>query len=325
MNVRSSGLAGLLLTALLAACNGGSRSGENATASQQAALNAAPITVRVPWGDGPGELGFRPWRRESLPMGAPAVAVGKGGEVFVLDALHQRIVRVAEGGIVPVADVPRDADDLAIGPDGALAVLRQTKPEVVVFSPRGEKIGSVDVSAVREIDAISLGTSRRVMVTSPFQETFSAGSPSMPQVPGQILASKREGAFVAGKSGLATVRRDDGALELRVLEAGEERTETVATHSLGRGDAARLVGANATVACARIERVKQGADGVLDVEREVRCLDVKSGSTIFTTKLPQPGAYAPRHELAFAGTTLAFAWADGDGLSITTWKVEAAR
>lgn len=322
MAVRTYGVLALALA--LGACTADSRGGDGNKATQRAALSGeAMSTQRLGWGDEPGQIGFRPGFRESAPLGAPAVAVGPGGQVYVLDALHERLVKATKGDVVPVAKVPRDSDDVAIGPDGAIAVHRSTKPEVLVFAPNGAPIGKVDVSAVESIDAIALGTSRRVVVTSAFQESFLVGSPAMPQAKAAIVAGKREGAaMLDATTGVTVVRRDDGQLEMRIVQAGEERSTVVATHSLGAGDAARVVGAGRGVACVRIEHVGHDAAGAVSVEREAACLDVKTGSTLFRTRLPAPGAYLPRRELTFNNSILAFARAEADGLTVTSWVVE---
>jgi hypothetical protein len=319
---RTNGI--LVLALALGACTGADpRGGENKTGSQHAALNGVASTQRLAWGEEDGQLGFRPSFREALPAGAPAVAVGPGGQVFVLDALHERVVRAVKGEVVPFAKVPRDSGDLAVGADGAVAVLRSTKPEVLVFTPSGEAIGKVDVSAVEQIDGIALGTSRRVVVTNPFQESFLVGSPSMPQLKAAVLAGKREGAaLLDATTGVTTVRRDDGELELHVVQSNQERARTLASFSLGKGDAARIVGASNGVACVRIEHVGQDGAGAVNVDREAACLDVKTGSTLLRTRLPAAGAYLPRRELSYANATLAFAHAEADGLKITSWTVE---
>ncbi|AKV00487.1 hypothetical protein AKJ09_07150 [Labilithrix luteola] len=318
----------------LGACSAESRSAENKAGTQHSALNTdananvnatSAGTLRFAWGEKAGQIGFRPSFRESLPLGAPAIAVGTDGQVFVLDALNERVSKVLRGNLVPVASVPHDADDIAVAPDGAFAVHRVTKAQVTVYGPNGESMGNVDVSAIPELDGISLGTSRRVFVNSAFQETFLVGSPSLPQAKSAILAGKREGAaIVAGNMGVATVRTDSGELELRVLRQGEERTTLARTIALGKGAAARVVGASGAVACVRIEQTSQEpGNGAIGVEREAACVDVRSGDTVFRTKLPAPGAYLPRRELAFGGGKLAFAHAEADGLAVTVWDVKA--
>jgi hypothetical protein len=285
-----------VLGAVLTACSTGSP--EQVTARKTEALRA----------------GFVPAVQERAARGAPAIAVDPRGRVFVLDAVNGRIVRKDGDELVPVAEVPGDADDLAIGPDGAMAVRRSVKPEVLVLDPSGKQVGRVDTSALPDVDAISLGRSRRVAVTTPFQETFSLGSPSMPQLPAVVLATKREGAVVlADGRGVVAVHTDDGRLELR---AGGERI------SLGEGDAARIVGAEGNVVCARIERVSADAEGALRTAREAACVSTVSGRTVFRAALDAPAAFVPRRELAYRASTLAYAHTADDGsLAIATWSV----
>ncbi len=274
--------------ALVAACSNGSRD-EHETKTTQ-----------------PLRVGFVPAARDQAARGAPAIAVDGGGHVFVLDAVNGRVLRKEGGELLTIAEVPRDADDLAIGPDGAIAVRRSVKPEVLVLDAGGRRVGVVDTSAVPDADGIALARSRRVIVTTPFQERFSLGSPAMPQLPAAILASKTE-APIAG------VRTDDGELELR---AGDARV------SLGKGDAVRIVGIEGDVACARIEHVGTDTEGAVLTRREAACTDVRAKRTLFRRELPPPGAYLPRRELAFAGGVLAFARVTDAGVEISTWKIE---
>jgi uncharacterized protein GlcG (DUF336 family) len=88
--------------------------------------------------------GFVRASTERAARGAPAVAVDRDGRVFVLDAINARIARVADDDLVDVAEVPPDSDDLAIGPDGAFAVHRSVKPEILVLDPEGRKVGDVN-------------------------------------------------------------------------------------------------------------------------------------------------------------------------------------
>lgn len=254
--------------------------------------------------------GFVHASTERAARGAPAVAVDRDGRIFVLDAVNARIARVAGDDLVDVAEVPPDADDLAIGPDGAFAVHRSVKPEILVLDPEGQKVGIVDTTAVADVDGIALARSRRVLVTNSFQETFSLGSPAMPQLPSAILDGKKENPVQA-------VRTESGQLELRGAEGG-------ARVSLGRGDAARVVGTSGPITCARIEHVieRDGAEGALRVRREAACVDMNTGRIALRVELPPPGAFVPRRELAFAATTLVFAQPTDRGIEIQKWSVE---
>jgi len=317
----------------MAACgHDGDKAGgaEGATGSRRSALEQG-TSVTIPWGEGSGGLGFRARvteETEGAALGVPAVAVGRGG-VYLLDALHGRVARLEGDTLTTVASVPVDADDLAIGPDGAFAVRRSVKPEVLVFGPDGAPAGAVDTSAVEVVSTITLGRSRQVFAQNGFQETFAFGSPSMPQPAGQVLAGKREGAaFLPAGQGLVAVRTETGELELRSVYAlgreSAQRKGLAETVALGKGSAARIVGTSGNVACLRLEAVTQDATGALVTSREAACVDVAAGKIVLRTKLPPPGTYVPRRELAFAGNTLVFARPSESGLEVSTWKVPGA-
>ena len=285
------------VAALALACSNGSRDEQPSSRSTQA-LRA----------------GFIAGKTEQAARGAPAIAVHPDGHVLVLDAVNRRIARVSGAELVKVADVPGDSDDLAIGPDGSMAVRRSVKPEILVLDPQGGHVGVVDTSALADVDGIALGRSRRVIVTTPFQETFSLGSPAMPQLPAAILASKVEGAAtLASGAGVVAVRTDAGDVELR---AGDAR------HTVGKADAGRIIGASGEVACARLEHVAAGPEGEVQTRREAACIHMASGRTVFRRALPPPGDYLPRRELDFRGSTLAFARSVDGRLDVTTWTVE---
>jgi hypothetical protein len=313
------------------ACTADSRGTDQRTASSRSALSAVPPvaqpTQRIAWGEAPGQLGFRPAFREAMPMGVPAVAAAPGGAVLVLDALRERVVRVQKGDVAEVAKVPQDADDLAVSADGAFAVRRSVRPEVLVFSATGERIGSVDISAVEDVDAITLAGSRRVVVTNGFQQSFLVGSPSMPQTKASIQANVRDGAaFMPDGSGVVAAKNGD-VVELRVLAQTDERTQIKAHWPLGNADAARLIGVDGVIGCARLERVgsDQAGAGAIIVKREAVCVDLRDGTAVFRRELPPPGAYLPRRELALSGGNLVLARPTGDGLDVTTWAIGGAR
>jgi hypothetical protein len=253
--------------------------------------------------------GFVRASTERAARGAPAVAVDRDGRVFVLDAINARIARVADDDLVDVAEVPPDSDDLAIGPDGAFAVHRSVKPEILVLDPEGRKVGVVDTSAVADVDGIALARSRRVLVTNSFQETFSLGSPAMPQLPSAILDGKRE-------NDVQAVRTESGNLELRGAD-GATRVR------LGPGDAARVIGTSGDLVCARVEHVIQReAAEAIRVRREAACVDMRTGRVALRVDLPPPGAFVPRRELAFAAHTLVFAQPTDRGIELQKWSVE---
>lgn len=324
----------LVACATLVACGQGRGSdvGTEATGSQRARLGAdGATTVRLshgsPTATGPEALGYRAAAAERLAMGAPAVAVGPRGTLFVLDALKGRVLRMTRGEpMAAVENLPKDVDDLAVGADGAIAVRRSVRPEILVFTPDGRKVGSVDTGAVETTDGFTLGPSRRVVVTSPMQETFFFGSPATPQLGEAVLANKREGAaLLPNGEGVVAVRRDDGVAELRVVSndpAVDQAARVKTTMALGAASSVRVVGVNGSVVCTRLEHASQAASGELVVDREAACVDVLAGKTLLRTKLPGVGTYVPRRELAFSGATLAHLRPTDEGLELTTWSVE---
>ncbi|MDB4942601.1 MAG: hypothetical protein JWP97_2135 [Labilithrix sp.] len=310
--------------ATVAGCSMGSADGSREATATSAQPLASTRSRLVPWGDGAQALGLRPALAERAAFGVPAIAVAPGGEVLVLDAVKQRVVRLGSDALTSVASVPLDADDLAVAGDGALAVHRQMSPHVVVLSPAGERLGDVDATAAGDVDSIVLGPSRRVVARSAYQETFQLGSPSLPQLPAATLRTRRVGAeLLANGDGLVTVVKD-GVAELRVVAQATEdaHAEVRAVWPLGAASSAHLVGVTGLVACLRLEHVTQApANGALDVSREAVCLDVASGVTLLRAALAPPGLYVPRRELAFARGVLAYAHPEPEGLRITTWAV----
>jgi hypothetical protein len=310
--------------------------GAEATGAKRSglALEGAFITTKLAHGSpgttGPEALGYRRAVTEHLAVGAPAVAVGPRGSIFVLDALKGRVMRMTRGEAIPaVENLPKDVDDLAIGPDGAIAVRRSARPEVLVFAPDGRKVGSVETGAVETADTLVLGPSRRVAVVSPFQETFLFGSPATPQLPEAVLANKREGAaLLPSGDGVVAVRRDDGVAELRVVSndaSVDQAARVLGTTALGVASAIRVVGAQGNIVCTRIEHASQGATGEMVVDREAACVDVIAGKTLLRTKLPAVGTYVPRRELSFQGATLAHLRPTDEGLELSTWSLETAQ
>lgn len=309
---------------VLAACGQDGRDKAEETSTAPAALGVAIGARTIPWGD--ATLGFQPAGTNSAALGVPAVAIGRGG-LYLLDALHGRVVRVDGDKLTKIASVPVDSDDLAFGPDGAFAVKRSIKQEVLVFGPDGAPAGRVDTGALDAISTITLGRSRQVLAQNGFQETFSFGSPSVPQLPAQVLAAKREGSsFLSSGDGVVAIHTDAGELELRTVPAGgreaARRNAVPKTVSLGKGTAARVVGTSGSLACARVEHVTQEASGALVTAREAACVDMNDGRVVLRTALPAPGAYVPRRELVFANGMLAFARPTEAGLELQTWKID---
>lgn len=311
LGLRTS-LVSLLL--LAAGCSTASTSSTETVGATSAALDAT-TTQTIAW----SVVGLREGGAEHAAFGVPAVAVGPNGDVFVLDAVNRRIVRATGREVLPVAsEVPLDADDLGVSNDGATVVHRAMSTKVLVLDPHGAKIGEVDTQGMGEVDSVALGASRRVIVKSAFQETFQLGSPHAPQLPEAAYRTRKVGAeLLSSGDGVVTIVKD-GSAELHVVAQGEHAGDRN-VFSLGSAASAHIVGVSANVVCMRIEHLT--SDGPIAVEREARCVDAKSGKTVFKTDLGAPGLYVPRRELTFARGRLAFAKPEKQGLVITTWAV----
>ncbi|HQY60259.1 MAG: hypothetical protein IPF92_26700 [Myxococcales bacterium] len=293
-------------------------------ASTRAALHADG-SLTLAFGENAGQLGFAPALPERAAMGAPAVGTLPNGELLVLDALHGRVLKVEPAGTVrEIARVDRDADDLAVGPDGAFAVKRTTTPKIVVYTPTGARQGELDYRILQDAERIELGVSRRVTVVSAHQERYLLGSPTFPLSPAEVLHSKREGvAERADGAGLQVLRDERGLLSLVAVRADAEaqqgRAVEVGRVAIGRGASARVVGVTGNVACLRVETLEDTA--VVSVRREAVCVDAATGAVVFRSNLGAPGAFVPHRELTFSRGRLTFAKPATDGLQITTFAV----
>lgn len=319
------GLVPLAMASALAPVTGctTTEEGDKLVASGHAALHADG-SLTLAFGDKVGEVGFAPAVPERAAFGAPAVGTLPSGELLVLDALHGRVLRVEAGGAVrEVARVDRDADDLAVGPDGAFAVKRTTTPKIVVYTPAGARQGELDYRILQDAERIELGVSRRVTVVSAHQERYLLGSPTFPLSPAEVLHSKQEGvAARADGAGLEVLRSKEGLLSLVAVrhDAEQERTVEVGRVAIGRGASARVVGVTGNVACLRVETLEDTA--AVSVRREAVCVDATSGAVVFRTDLGAPGAYVPHRELTFARGRLTFAKPASAGLQVATFAVE---
>ncbi|MGH7282283.1 MAG: hypothetical protein ACRELY_12205, partial [Polyangiaceae bacterium] len=305
----------------------------HAPAEPGSSSNAAAVSVSAPsvleWGSDEGAIGLRPNAPDHLAQGASAIAVAPDDAVFVLDGVNARVLSMAKDGStrVAISNLPVDADDIAIGPDGAVAVYGALTQKITIFD-HGQRAQEIAVPRVfREVDRISLGASRRVSFRTGLGETLELGSPSFPLPLDVVLASKREGAVMLrdGTGVRAEVTRDkDGhthAALVRVAKGAGERAEIVGSHALDAG-AIHVVGAVDNIACARLEHVSN-ASGAISVKREAVCVDMDSDRETLRVDLGAPGMYTPRGELAVGGApaVLAFAHPEDDGLRITTYAI----
>lgn len=290
------------------------------------ALGAAP-TYQLAWGSGPAEAGLRRAITEHPAMGPSAIAVAPDGTPLVLDRLNQRVLRLAEGGRPPqvIAQAPEDAEDLAISPDGVLALYSPLRARVWVYGDDAPAELSVP-RLIREVRGVTLGRSRQILVDTAYQETYSLGSPSVPQSEAAIFGQRREGAaLLADGRGVAVHLLADGRPELLLRRPGERLAAAARIPLPEQVLAARVVGVAGRAVCLRLEQAQATSGPAFNVSRRVVCHDVDSGARLLARDLPAPGLYLPSRELAVGGTParVAFLHATPAGLRIETMALPA--
>jgi hypothetical protein len=318
------GAAPIAAGVVLGGCTGEAPAREGRTGS--AAEPARAAEVRLGWGSGLDQVGLTRRIDERAAEGPSAVAVGSGGAIFVLDRLNERVIEVAPGGGARVvAPVPRDAEHLAAGPDGAVAAWSPLRAAVWLRGADGAAAGELAVPrALRDVEALSLHASRRVRVTTALQETLDLGSPAAPLDLPAVLRTGREGAaFLPDGRGVAARRTAEGGGEILVYGRAEHRKPQVAHAHPVEGPVAsiRIVGAVAGAVCVRIERASAAPQ--VEVAREARCVDPDTGGELLRADLPAPGLYTPHRDLAVGGRVLAFVHPGEDGLLVRRWPIPA--
>jgi hypothetical protein len=311
---------------MLGCIDGNVDPGNVANRSQASTTDCQVQTVA--WGAGDSELGYLPPASERAARGPQSIAI-RGSEVIVLDNVRGRIARVdGEGRVRPFAtDIHPSAEDVAVGPDGAIAVYSPLEARVDVYAPDGKLIGPVPVPrSLRGITRIELGESRRVYAYSAFQERHTLGSPAAPLSLDSALRSKLEGAWRIDSDRSMVAVANGNQVALRILRAAAgERAEL--SHELlvpGRANAAQVVGGHGSAVCLRTESVDPNKTTV-EVERRLVCADLDDGRWLVNRELAAPSPFVPRREIAVSGTaeslTTASIEATESGLRITRCEV----
>jgi len=229
------------------------------------------------------------------------VAFGPGNAHLILDNGNSRVVSSTPAGLRVVAAVDRTAEDIAVGPNGAIAVYSPVLGKVEVFSAAGTSLGTVDVPRqIRHVSRIELGASLQVFAYSVLQERHGLGSPSAPRALGSILRSNVEGSFrPSARTGVVSIVNGAKA-ELRVLSGGiGERAQVVQSLPIPGDpvDAVQIADGDDSIVCARTESVSQSTSEV-NVQRRLVCADIDSGAWLLDMELAPPGPYLPHRELA---------------------------
>jgi len=320
------------LTAVMAACTPATVEDESRSQATGPLPTLGPRCTEhlLPWGSAPGHVGLVPGGEERKARGAPALAVTLLGDLLVLDAVNERVLSIGRHGDARVlATVARDAEDLATGADGSFVAFSPLRSTAWVFNHDGAPAGELHLPrALRHITGLSVGPSRRLRFHNSYQDTFLAGSPSLPTPEPALLRSKKEGAFLLPDGRGVQVRaHDDGTGELTLVDNKPARTATRpvdARHVVpGPVTALRLAGTADGIACMRVEELVAPAASRVTVRRRVVCMELLSGRVSMDEAMPPPGIYLPRHEIAVGGTPARVAWQipTDDGLHITSCEV----
>jgi hypothetical protein len=279
-----------------------------------------------------GALRLRPRGFEQVAEGPSAIGVSPTGAVLVLDRLAGRVVTLTpQGELSKLADVPVDAEELAVSADGSFAAFSPLRATAWVFGRDGKSAGELTVPReLRVLQHLEMDASRMLVGRSAYQESFLLGSPSAPLPTAVVLASKREGAvLLSDDRGVALHVRDERA-ELWTLGRSEGgRSVTEARHAIdGRVSSGRVVGVDGNVVCLRLENVASdaGSSGPgkerLSVARRALCLDVATGQVTLDVALPAVGSYLPRRELALGGGYLALLQPEDDAVTVHRWRID---
>lgn len=106
-------------------------------------VSSSGVVLMAPWGgSSPNQVG-RDRPMEGNPEGPMSLVTGPKGELFVLDQVNKRIVRVGEDGKpLPPLALPMDGvQDMTLAADGNLVLLdRLVNKSVVVMGPDGQTI-----------------------------------------------------------------------------------------------------------------------------------------------------------------------------------------
>jgi len=296
------------------------------TDSPPSLAHARAAATATSWSRVISEASIHPGGPELVADGPSAVAVTPKGAVLVLDRRAGRLLRVdATGKPAVVAPAPWAAGDLAVGPDGALALYSPLRARVWVRGPGGEPLGEVVVPRVlRMVRGVALEASRQVWVQDAHQQRFLLGSPSLPQSLPAVLHSRREGGFLLPGGAGVLARVDDGVATVQLVDEGTDRSRVVGSFRLNERDvlAARVVGTAGDLACLRLELGKPGP--TVDVKRRALCLDTRSGVRVLDVALPPPWRYVPARELAVGGSPprLAAIHPGADGLRVQVFSLE---
>jgi hypothetical protein len=249
------------------------------------------------------------------------------GEPLVLDPVRERVLRVGDAGVVELMQARPDDEQLAVDDDGAAVLFSPLRSWATVRGADGATLGELPVAReLRDVQSLSLGTSRRLFARTVHQETYALGSPGARLSTEAVLQTKREGAaFLPDGQGVSVLRSPQGNLELLVVGPERSSGRTAVSRRLQLAtDAAsgRILGTHGSTVCVRVERLAPSP--ALAVSREALCVDAATGKLALHAHLPSPGLYVPRAEMAMGASNprLALLHPRPEGLAVIVYDLD---
>ena len=216
-----------------------------------------PSELVLPWGAGSGQVGYVPAAPERAAFGPRSLASGPSGELWILDAVNERLVRLAaDGSWLGAVPAPPAADDLVVDSAGRLYVLSLANRTLSVVAGDGSLVDTRPLPpAPRRVRGLAMGAAGEVLLVNAFQETFELGRPGAWTRWPELLLTRAEGLpSPLGGPRAAVLLRDGQARLLLPSPSGGKEPAGVALQG--------------TAGVASVELVCAAADGSIAVVLE---------------------------------------------------------
>jgi hypothetical protein len=179
--------------------------------------------VSASWGVGTGQIGLEQGS-QLQPIGGTSFDVGPTGVVSLLDEANHRVLRFSPGGTAPALvplGIRGTIADLAVGPDGGMAVLETvgdagTTPLVRRFDVRGRLLSATHI-AERSASSVEIGPDGPVVLEYPAGQWMpvTGGGTSLTE---PVQRQRGRAGRVLGNGEELVVEREGG--EARIAEVG---------------------------------------------------------------------------------------------------------
>ena len=171
------------------------------------------VCASIPYGSGEGLVGHVPHLPERIPKGPESIAVGREGDLFVLDAINARLRRYDPNGrYVSAIEVDARSQSAVVSGDTAFVV---ASGRLFAYGLDGTRRGSLAIPASAGIlSAIHTTDDDALVFVNSKQELIVVRGPTAPGEPMDISSG--------GEQRIRVVRLDEHAFA--VIESGD-RTE----------------------------------------------------------------------------------------------------